>query len=68
MANKQTAVEWFEQRIDFVFERHPFLKEPLNQAKEMEKEQILEAYKCGQIETHDTSVEYYKETYGKDEK
>ena len=61
---KQTAVEWFYQRmfakdITAVFE----------QAKEMEKQQIIEAYASGYIDgvaqNKITAEQYYKETYKK---
>ncbi len=61
---KQTAVEWLEQ--------HLFLddnwKKIFEQAKEMEKEQIIEAYyydpNCNEIK--DDGEEYYKEIYKQD--
>ena len=61
---KQTAVEWLEQ--------HLFLddnwKRIFEQAKEMEKEQIIEAYyyepNCNEIK--DDGEEYYKEIYKQD--
>jgi hypothetical protein len=61
---EQTAVEWLENILhDFIHPEHgaefaPFLE----QAKAMEKEQIMEAYNNGE----DRSAElYYNETYGK---
>ena len=56
-----TAVEWFYQRIlakdiESIFE----------QAKEMEKEQIIDAWKNGFREFYDgssTPEEYYNETF-----
>jgi hypothetical protein len=59
---KQTAVEWFYQRM--------FAKDitsVFQQAKEMEKEQIVDAYwtsyKEGQYSGDKTADEYYNETY-----
>ena len=75
---QQTAVEWYAK------EHKKFREEPwkyvnsggeeaiLNQAKEMEKEQIVEAYDAGLFDgTMDESkdriyTKYYNETYGGD--
>ena len=64
---KQTAVEWL---LDKMFKHENLVKgdgwfyvkpEIIEQAKTMEKEQIMEAYNNGE----DRSVElYYNETYG----
>ena len=63
---KQTAVEWLEQEI-IALENHS-VKELIslfNQAKEMEKEQIIDAYyydpNCGKIK--DDGEEYYNDTF-----
>ena len=65
---KQTAVEWLEEKLLELFENHlPF--ELLEQAKEMEKEQIIEAHKTSSLEAgfeyggEDWAQEYYNETY-----
>jgi hypothetical protein len=75
---KQTAVEWYEKEINSLFEwyeakqisRADFLITKHNifyQAKEMEKEQIKDAYNHGQqIPLCEYAEEYYNETYGKD--
>ena len=65
---KQTAVEWLEQ--------HFFLddnwKRIFEQAKEMEKEQILETWHNGynnqspMIDEENCGEQYYKETYKQD--
>jgi hypothetical protein len=68
MEKKQTAVEWFYQRI-----LAKDIKEVFEQAKQMEKEQIIEAH--GIKESHGaegsrnfwqqtTGEQYYNETYG----
>ena len=63
MNNKQTAVEWLVKEL----ENHHVFHDIKNtvayqQAKAMEKEQIMEAYNNGE----DRSAElYYNETYGK---
>jgi hypothetical protein len=65
---KQTAVEWLEDNLignpfsekDFAHNVNIF-----KQAKEMEKEQIIEAL-CDGHESHPCMAEqYYKETYEK---
>ena len=59
---KQTAVEWFYQRI-----LAEDIKEVFEQAKEMEKEQILNA--CQQFADYpfdeNDIQQYYNETYNK---
>lgn len=58
---KQTAVEWFYQRI-----LAKDIKEVFEQAKQMEKEQIEDAYNKSFIlrdKPYSTAVKYYKETY-----
>ena len=64
---KQTAVEWLYETLwkqtDFSLPNNI-----LEQAKEMEKEHIIEAYyyepNCNEIK--DDGEEYYKETFKKD--
>jgi hypothetical protein len=63
---KQTAVQWLVEKLmkgDFV--NNP--DELIEQAKEMEKEQIKDAWKHGNIPTFLgrvlTAEQYYKETY-----
>jgi hypothetical protein len=67
--NKQTAVEWL---FSYVF--NPSLPqeeqfELLEQAKEMEKEQIEQAFEIGADSYYDlrqpsSCIQYYNETYG----
>ena len=74
---KQTAVDWLEQRL---FDRlGKFTKGDIEDAKEMEKEQILRAYDIGSNEGYDLAkideieeghymkepIEYYNETFNK---
>ncbi len=63
----QTAVEWFYQRI-----LAEDIKEVFEQAKEMEKEQIIESFILGNAwilpedeDINQISKQYYNETYGK---
>lgn len=61
---KQTAVEWLEQRL---FDRlGKFTKEDIEQAKAMEKEQIIEAFNQSwhdRMNPYKTADKYYTETY-----
>ena len=65
---KQTAVEWLEQQL---FNKlGNFTKGDIDQAKEMEKEQIIEAWniraKIDGVLTYTdnrTAEQYYNETY-----
>ena len=61
---EQTAVEWlFEQMPKKL---HPHYKKQLEQAKEMEKEQIINAFEdgCTIYDGYQSSEQYYNETYG----
>ena len=73
MANKQTAVEWLEN----VLISEPYSEEDFEhnegcweQAKQMEKEQIREAYYRGVRDEWEGAgrdfEDFYKETYGKE--
>jgi hypothetical protein len=71
---QQTAVEWMIKEIESLitietFEKWKAIKE---QAKEMEKEQIIDAYKDGNHSEmrggkviFEKMEKYYNETYGK---
>jgi hypothetical protein len=64
---KQTAVEWmFEQLWETPKDRFAWLW-ILMEAKEMEKEQIKDAYWNGGVNWDEgiDALTYYKETYGK---
>jgi hypothetical protein len=81
---KQTAVEWYEKEINSLFEKYEakqisqvvFLIMKHNifyQAKEMEKEQIMNSFADGFVEGVETQKsgeqllfpqQYYNETYG----
>jgi hypothetical protein len=66
MSNKQqTAVEWFASQLyEQMKGNDELFTNSLIQAKEMEKEQIIDAYKFGiQDEYVIGSEQYYKETY-----
>ena len=67
---KQTAVQWLEKqfvKLETTIGVHGVMYELIEQAKEMEKEQIKDAWKHGNIPTFLgrvlTAEQYYKETY-----
>jgi hypothetical protein len=67
--SKQTAVEWFNDEIiiHLNFDQRLYLKDIFKQAKEMEKEQIMEAFEDGNEQGFlcKEGIEYYNETYKK---
>jgi hypothetical protein len=68
---KQTALDFLltELDIDKLINREnlTIAAEVVRQAKEMEKEQIIDAYKFGLSDEYVIGSEnYYKETFGKD--
>jgi len=70
MDNKQTAVEWLWEQIDNTIpfqniQTSQIFNGLLEQAKEMEKEQISDAWYAGDEDgpIHDFE-DYYQETYG----
>jgi hypothetical protein len=76
--SKQTAVEWMIDKMinkqNGTFDGFPVLSldEIFEQAKEMEKEQIIEAYNEGNMHNgwalkHEAE-KYYNETYKKEDK
>jgi hypothetical protein len=60
---KQTAVEWLEQQLFNKLGK--FTKGDIDQAKEMEKEQIIEAWNDGVLnwDSEKEVEQYYNETY-----
>ena len=60
---KQTAVEWLYK----LSKKRELDKVDLQQAQEMEKKQIIDAFKHGELPAFFVNLnaeEYYKETYG----
>jgi hypothetical protein len=54
--SKQTAVEWIQQQVKQQGITHYFsLREILEQAKEMEKQQIIDAYDASQTKCVNTA-------------
>ena len=65
--NKQTAVEWLigdlNQKIDFIpMDKWDMIRDIIQQAIAMEKEQIIDACNYGDFE--ELGEQYYNETYG----
>jgi hypothetical protein len=64
---KQTAVEWFQDQIIKIVNGTCELSETqiFDQAKAMEKEQIMEAYLKGEFNDgcNENEEEYYNQTY-----
>ena len=58
---KQTAVEWLVKQLEGVYESD-YLNKLVEQAKQMEREQIVKAYESLE---HRHGENYYNETYGK---
>lgn len=73
---KQTAVQWFASKVMYLKinpkEMHDFL-EWYEEAKQMEKEQIKDAYRVVDLDIQHEDVgeinseEYYKENYEKND-
>jgi hypothetical protein len=61
---KQTAVEWLFEQLD-ISQGYESAIKIFDQAKEMEKEQIIDAYETSHISMM-TAEQYYRETYGID--
>jgi hypothetical protein len=64
---KQTAVEWLIDELT-LYESPKWIQDIIKQAKEMEKEQIVDAYVYGSAYGIDfqeglSPINYYKETY-----
>ena len=75
MEKKQTAVEWLVKTINYQIDYIPIkhwdsIKDIIQEAKEMEKEQIDDAYDAGLFDGTMDDVndrihkQYYNETYG----
>lgn len=73
MKREKTAVEYFNDALDEILQLYPSewmeIQKAFNQAKQMEKEQIIKACEYGNnFEQGDLRCEvYYESKYGKDE-
>jgi hypothetical protein len=75
MSNKkETAVEWLAEGLELAYQieeialRNFSIKKLINEAKEMEKQQIIDAYWDGgqnNYMTKNRCEQYYSETYEK---
>ena len=75
---QQTAVEWLKNRLPSIFEHDhdDFYKRIFEQAKQMEKEQIMKSFKSARIpykydadlrlNGFEDAEQYYNQTYGKE--
>jgi uncharacterized protein YjgD (DUF1641 family) len=65
-----TAVEWLEEQFEESYSYiNEIFKETIEQAKEMEKQQIIDAWIATDNELQRLAVEtYYNETYKKETK
>jgi uncharacterized protein (DUF2164 family) len=72
---RQTAVQWYAERLydlemaynQGVIKTNTYIKgrrEAVEQAKEMEKEQIIDALLFGDVLSPNTAETYYNQTYG----
>ena len=63
--SKQTAVEWILEKITLKIYLYPIISlEDIEQAKEMEKEQIMNSWAKGVISDNNmTAEQYYNETF-----
>ena len=72
MNKQQTSVEWLENELEIVLpilekEEFRFFKEAIEQAKALEKQQIIDAHKNGEylIPNSENAELYYQETFKK---
>ena len=69
---EQTAVEWLVEQMPTAFKNLTINKQIIAQAKEMEKQQIIDAFENGEdnIDSDGCSIDrngaeqYYKQKYG----
>jgi hypothetical protein len=66
-SKSKTAVEWLVEQVNADCLNSTFIRpELVEQAKAMEKEQIIEAHQVSQLFSMMTSEQYYNEIYGGD--
>jgi hypothetical protein len=78
MENKQTAVEWLIEKLEInnaVFRAGEFWNLIKNEAKQMEKQQIIDSFRNGLDDFYDKDTsfyengeKYYNETYKQQDK
>lgn len=65
---KQTAVEWLVEKIKIKYDIDFYhIKKEINQAKEIEKQQIIDAYwdGCSNWDSETEAEQYYEQTFNK---
>lgn len=66
---KQTAVEWLMDKLPTIDKNDPYYENIIQQAKAMEKQQIMKAVYDGMKSNFDPNMgraeQYYNETYNK---
>jgi len=69
MSNKQTAINWFEEQIVNTQMISKWMYDYLQEAKQMEKEQIKEAFLLSDTSngSDEDAEQYYNETYKQQE-
>jgi hypothetical protein len=71
MSKRQTAVEWLEETLTMLW-GHDFYRFEFEEAKQMEKEQIIQSWHNGynnqspMIDEENCGNTYYQQTYGGD--
>jgi hypothetical protein len=67
-----TSIEWLESKLDIILPldfEWDRLGKAFEQAKEMHKQEIIDAHDCGYIDganrKNDTAEQYYQETFKK---
>jgi len=60
---KQTAVEWLQEALSLTFEQEMKFEGLFQQAKEMENQQIIDAFDLGYDEYLKSGEQYYNETF-----
>ncbi len=65
---KFTSVEWLVEQLPTIDKYDPYYADIINQAKEMEKEQIIAAYDKGEFNQgcNGNAEQYYNEIFKKD--
>jgi hypothetical protein len=64
---KKTAVEWLFEQLPTIDKYDPYYADIINQAKEMEKEQIKNSwYNSLTKGDYNSADEYYNETFNKE--
>ena len=65
----KTSIEWLQEALSLTFEQEMKFEGLFQQAKEMEKQQIIDAVNFGdergKISTYLTGEQYYKQTFKK---